>query len=129
VKTKPEECLTLGEYRREVLRQPQTSIARAANCAQGWISQVELGHLPAPWRREQLMRAYRLDRKPGEFERLVLGATRTEALKTPVAKTEPLFATTRAVKAVIDESWADLSESERIVLATYRQMKTKVKQA
>lgn len=63
------ECRYLAEYRREVLGLRQSDVAVLAKCKQAWISHVEAGHLPAPWRRGPLVRAYRLEES--EFIRLV----------------------------------------------------------
>jgi len=50
-------------------------------------------------------------------------------MKKPISETEPLLASAannaRVVKAVLNEGWQDLSESEITLLATYRQMKAK----
>ena len=129
VKTLVSECATLREYRREILKVPQAEIAHNAKCHPAWISQVELGHLPQPWRRDALLKAYELTDQPQEFERMVLGAKRLRAMKKPISETEPLLASAannaRVVKAVLNEGWQDLSESEITLLATYRQMKAK----
>ena len=112
VKTNASECVTLGEYRREVLQQPQTEIARRAKCAQGWISQVELGHLPAPWRRDVLLKAYELTDAPEQFERLVLAAAKSKELKKPLSETHPLLAATSSSKPKFIDDLGDLTESE-----------------
>lgn len=82
-----QECTTLGEYRTTVLAQPQVEVARRAKCQQGWITQVECGHLPRPWNRDRLLKAYELDGE--EFERLVLNVKKVKALKE--AETLPLW--------------------------------------
>lgn len=87
MKTKSEECLTLREYREEVLGMPQTDVARAAKCHQAWVSHVEGGHLPRRWKWDNLLKAYRLE--PAEFSRLVKGAKAVKALKQ--ADTLPLW--------------------------------------
>lgn len=92
MKRSVKDCISLSEYRKEVLCQPQTEIARRAKCAQGWISQVERGHLPATWRRDALLKAYELESRPAEFERLVLGAAKSAELQKPIDETHPLFA-------------------------------------
>ena len=68
-------CGTLSEYRREILKLRQTEIA----------SRVERGHLPAPWSRQDLLRAYGLTEE--EFERMVKGAAKCRDL-TPAAFAE-----------------------------------------
>lgn len=69
-----EECRTLRQYRERVLRMTQREVARAAGCQQGWISQVERGHLPRTWHRAALLRAYRLEQDEDAFERMVLAS-------------------------------------------------------
>jgi hypothetical protein len=96
MKTNSKECATLSEYRVEVLRKPQSEVARNAGCCQGWISQVERGHMPRPWNRAKLLAAYRLADSEVEFERLVANAARISALQKPISETEPLLACARA---------------------------------
>jgi predicted transcriptional regulator len=72
MQTKPttsEECRFLAEYRLEVLGLRQADIATAARCRQAWISHIEAGHLPAPWKRNAILKAYRI--AESEFVRLV----------------------------------------------------------
>lgn len=101
MKRKISECATLGEYRREILQLPQHEVARRAKCQQGWISQVELGRLPRTWNREELLKAYELEARPQEFERMILTAARMKAMQKPL---DPLFASIQnSVGAVTPE--------------------------
>jgi len=83
---------TLAEWREGALRMPQAEVARKAGCKQGWISQVERGHLPRSWNRDKLLMAYGLVGKEAEFERMILAAAKLKALSTPAAEDTPLFA-------------------------------------
>lgn len=89
MKTTSQECITLGEYRREVMKVPQRQIAKDAKCSQGWVTQIECGHLPQPWNRAVLLSAYELDEP--EFIRLVQGANKTKAITQPISEDMPLF--------------------------------------
>lgn len=85
--------LTLAEYRENVLGLRQSDVALKAGCAQSWISQVERGHLPKPWNREQIMRGYGLTQKQEpQFVSMIQTAKRLKALPKPMRETEPLFA-------------------------------------
>ena len=79
------DCATLKQYRERVLRMTQREVARSAGCQQGWISQVERGHLPRTWHRAALLRAYRLEAEEDSFERLVI-AGRTDGFELPLWK-------------------------------------------
>lgn len=117
----------LAKYRIEVLGMKQSEVAEKAGCQQAWISQVERGHLPKPWERDALLKAYGLQKRESYFVKLVTDAKKMQALQKPVLETEPLLAASnaRVVKAVLNEGWEDLSASEITLLATYRQMKAK----
>jgi hypothetical protein len=82
-----EQCATLAEYRLEVMRAKQDDIARRARCAQAWISQIERGHLPKPWSRDEISKAYDLEDE--DFVRLVQNAKAVQQLKK--AETLPLW--------------------------------------
>jgi len=93
VKRTSQECSTLREYREQVLRLPQTEVARRAKKTQAWISMVErTGHLPRPWNREPLLKAYELMDSEEELVRLIENTARTAALRRPAAADVPLFA-------------------------------------
>lgn len=91
-------CLTIGEYRLTVLRCRQNDVALRAQCKQSWVSQIESGHLPKPWNRKAILRAYGLERWEADFERMVTNAKKMNALAKPIAETEPLLATGQAEK-------------------------------
>jgi hypothetical protein len=89
------ECVSLAEYRECVLRLTQAEVAVTGKTSQGWISQIEQGHLPRPKQWAYLLKAYGLDRIPdGErhFVRLVEGARIIRAMRRPITDDYPLFA-------------------------------------
>jgi hypothetical protein len=109
MKWRIEECLSLAEYRECILRITQVDVARAARTSQGWVSQIELGHLPRPKQWGALLKAYGLDRLPdGErhFVRLVEGARLMRALRQPVGDEYPLFAVASSKPEVVEAEFA-----------------------
>ena len=103
------ECVSLAEYRECILRITQVDIARAARTSQGWVSQIELGHLPRPKQWGALLKAYCLDRLPdGErhFVRLVEGARLMRVLRQPVGDEYPLFAVASSKPDVVEAEFA-----------------------
>lgn len=85
-------CVTLAEFRIEVLGMKQSELALRAKCKQAWISQVESGHLPKPWSRGRLLQAYGLERWEREFVRMVQGSAIEKAMLKTMDQTDPLFA-------------------------------------
>lgn len=102
-----EKCRTLGEYREFILRATQAEIALRAHKTQGWLSQIELGHLPKPKRWGPLLKAYQLDRlEDGErqFVRLIEGARLMREMLLPVSEKYPLFAISQAAEPCVVEA-------------------------
>ncbi|MBI5614908.1 MAG: helix-turn-helix domain-containing protein [Gammaproteobacteria bacterium] len=94
MKTSARECLTLAEYREQVLRLSQREVAALARCKQAWISTVERGHLPKPKNWLRLLKAYRLEGDEGEreFERMIRTARNLIAMRMPLSEDLPLWA-------------------------------------
>lgn len=84
--------MPLAKYRLEHLGMKQSEVAEKAGCQQAWISQIERGHLPKPWEREALLKAYNLKNRESYFVKLVMDARKLLAMKKPISETEPLFA-------------------------------------
>lgn len=94
------QCVTLAEYRLEVLRAKQDDIARRARCTQAWLSQIERGHLPKPWSCDEISKAYDLEDE--DFVRLVRNAKAEQELKK--AETLPLWEFAQGEGEVIEQA-------------------------
>lgn len=99
-------CVTLREYRDQVLGLNQSDIATAALCDQSWVSAVENGKPPRRSSRtwDALLRAYGLMGQEDQFMRMIQNAARLKALRKTLAEDFPLqlFAVQSDTGLVID---------------------------
>lgn len=87
-----ETCVTLDEYRVQVLGLKQWDVAEGCRCSQQSVSLVERGWLPKSSSNlyAKLLKAYQLQRQEEHFVRMVKNAQRLAALKMHIADDFPL---------------------------------------
>lgn len=105
-----EQCVTLDEYRKQILGLMQWEVAKDAGCSQTLISFIERGLLirKASEKYPRILKAYQLTRQADQYVRMVRNAARLKALRTKIKDDFPLelFAkdTERGRVIQIDES-------------------------
>lgn len=86
----PAHFQTLSQWRLEALKLPQHEIARRAKSRQARISAIENGHLPRPWNQEPILKAYELEGREADFQRMVRHAGELRAIGQPIDAEFPL---------------------------------------